>query len=88
MKLLLSLSEAARRLGISRSTTLKQLIASGALYTVKVNQRVRIPAQEINRLCQTGFDTSIPLRKMRVLRLQSAANVDKQVEELRNTKLF
>lgn len=47
---LLSLREAARRLGVSRNSTLQDLIRDRRIRTTRVNGRVRIPATEIERL--------------------------------------
>lgn len=55
---LLSLREAARRLGVDRGTTLAELIEQRRLRVVHVNGRPRIPAAEVERLAQEGFDTS------------------------------
>ncbi|HYH99798.1 helix-turn-helix domain-containing protein [Hyalangium sp.] len=46
---LLSLREAARRLGVDRNTTLAKLIRTGQLRTVETSGRLRIPAAEIER---------------------------------------
>ena len=55
---LLSLREAARRLGVDRGTTLAELIEQRRLRVVQVNGRPRIPAVEVERLAQEGFDTA------------------------------
>jgi len=55
---LLSLREAARRLGVDRGTTLAELVAQKRLRIVHVNGRPRIPADEVKRLASEGFDTS------------------------------
>ncbi len=47
---LLSLREAARRLGVSRNSTLVDLIRDRRIRTTKVNGRVRVPAAEVERL--------------------------------------
>lgn len=47
---LLSLREAARRLGISRNSTLVDLISDRRIRTTKIAGRVRIPAAEVERL--------------------------------------
>jgi excisionase family DNA binding protein len=49
---LLSKREAARRLGIDRNTTLRDLIDGGEIRTVVIAGRVKIPASEIERLCE------------------------------------
>ncbi|HZH16126.1 MAG TPA: helix-turn-helix domain-containing protein [Archangium sp.] len=46
---LLSLREAARRLGMDRKTTLMKLICTGQLRGVETGGRLRIPASEIER---------------------------------------
>lgn len=47
---LLSLREAARRLGVDRNTTLAKLIRTGQLRPVETSGRLRIPAAEIERI--------------------------------------
>jgi excisionase family DNA binding protein len=49
-KRLLSKREAARRLGISRNTTLEILIRRGQLRLVTVGKVKRIPAADVERL--------------------------------------
>jgi excisionase family DNA binding protein len=49
---LLSLREAARRLGVDRSTTLRGLIRTGQLGIVEVNGKHKVPASEVERLAQ------------------------------------
>ncbi len=49
---LLSKREAARRLGISRTRTLPDLIADRRLRVVRVGDGVRIPAAEVERLAK------------------------------------
>jgi excisionase family DNA binding protein len=46
---LLSLRQAARRLGVDRNTTLAKLIRTGQLRGVEAGGRLRIPAAEIER---------------------------------------
>jgi excisionase family DNA binding protein len=46
----LSLREAARRLGVSRNSTLVDLIADRRIKTVRVNGRVKVPASEVERV--------------------------------------
>ena len=46
---LLSLRQAARRLGVDRNTTLAKLIRTGQLRGVEAGGRLRIPASEIER---------------------------------------
>jgi hypothetical protein len=68
-KALLSLREAARRLGIDRSTTLADLIRNGRIKVVQKNSRPVIPAGEIERIERDGFSTApaakAPPRKRR-----------------------
>ena len=69
-KALISLREAARRLGIDRSTTLADLIRNGRIKVVQKNSRPAIPAGEIERIERDGFSTAppavkAPLRKTR-----------------------
>jgi excisionase family DNA binding protein len=47
---LLSFRRAARVLGISRETTLPDLVRDGRLKTVRVGSRLKIPVTEIKRL--------------------------------------
>jgi hypothetical protein len=49
---LLSKREAARRLGVDRNTTLRDLIDLGDIRTAVIAGRVKIPASEIDRLCE------------------------------------
>jgi excisionase family DNA binding protein len=49
---LLSLAAAAKFLGISRNTTLGELIRTGQLRTVRVGQRVKVSLGEVKRLAQ------------------------------------
>lgn len=57
---LLSKKEAARRLGVDRTTTLEKFIASGRLKTVEINGRVRIPRTEVERILSEGVPTTGP----------------------------
>jgi hypothetical protein len=59
-KLLLSKREAAKLLGIDRSSTLNELIARGLLKTVVVNARVKVTRAEVERLAAVGFDVTRP----------------------------
>ena len=52
---LLSMREAARRLGIAPGTTLPALIGSGQIRTVILAGRVKIPVSEIERI-EAGGD--------------------------------
>src|SRR5438105_10490722 len=54
-KLLLSKSEAARCLGIDRKTTLRDLIATKAIRTVKGPRGRRVPRSEVDRLLAMGI---------------------------------
>ena len=56
-KLLLSLREAAARLGVDRNTTLHDLIGLGLLKTVEANGKTKVPATEVERLATEGFQT-------------------------------
>lgn len=62
-KALISLREAARRLGIDRSTTLADLIRNGRIKVVQKNSRPAIPAGEIERIERDGFSTAPPAAK-------------------------
>ena len=46
----LSLREAARRLGVSRNSTLADLIGDRRVKTVRINGKVKVPAAEVERL--------------------------------------
>lgn len=48
-KRLLSLAEAARRIGVSRNRTMHALIASGDIHAIKVGKRWRIASAELDR---------------------------------------
>lgn len=64
-KALLSLRQAAARLGVDRGTTLRDLITSGQLQTVTANDKTKVPASEVERLSRTGFDSSTPIPSRR-----------------------
>lgn len=51
---LLSKREAARLLGVSRGATLNRLIQEGALRTIVVGKRAKIPMAEIEQLIAKG----------------------------------
>ena len=55
---LLTLRAAATRLGMDRNTTLKRLIATGALKTVLVDGKRRVPRSEILRVEAEGTQPS------------------------------
>lgn len=57
---LLSLREAARRLGVDRNTTLAKLIRTGQFRTVETSGRIRIPAAEVERFAKTGGTSETP----------------------------
>lgn len=57
---LLSMRQAAARLRVDRNTTLKILISTGQLRTVQAGGRARVPAAEVERLAETGFDLTKP----------------------------
>jgi excisionase family DNA binding protein len=70
---LLSQREAAHRLGVDRNTTLVDLIRTGQIRTVEVNGKRKVPASEVERLAQEGFDTSQPEPKRRAPRARGAS---------------
>ena len=76
----LSLREAARQLGIDRNRTLKALLASGQVRTVQVNGKKKIPASEVDRLAQHGFDTSRTVAKPRAPRRKAPATGIRSIE--------
>ena len=49
-----SATEAARTLGIDRKTTLRDLIDTGAIHTVRSPKGARVPRSEIERLITQG----------------------------------
>ena len=51
---LLSFSQAAAILGVSRNDTLHEWVAAGRVKAVKVNGRWKIPATEIERIQREG----------------------------------
>lgn len=69
---LLSKREAAALLGVSRGRTLDRLIAEGAIRTVTVGTRGRIPVAELDRLLVEGAPSApvavVPVRKTVVRR--------------------
>jgi len=75
---LLSMREAARRLGVDRNTTLREMIDAGHIRAVPFQGGLRIPASEIERVCTEGLTparrpqrqrtTSSPVRAPRVRR--------------------
>ena len=71
---LLSQREAARRLGIDRNTTLVALIQTGQLRTVEANGKRKVPATEVERLAQEGFDSTMPKPRRRAPRPRPAGS--------------
>lgn len=71
---LLSQREAARRLGVDRNTTLVALIRTGQLRTVEVNGKRKVPASEVERLAQEGFDSTMPEPRRRAPRPRPAGS--------------
>lgn len=67
-RLMLSFREAARRLGVDRCTALPELVRRGALRSVDSNGRKMIPAVDVERLAQDGFDVTGPAPKKRTSR--------------------
>lgn len=53
-KKLLSLTQAAKQLGVSRNDTLHVLISTKRIRTVKVRGKLRIPSSEIERIQAEG----------------------------------
>jgi excisionase family DNA binding protein len=84
-KLLLSLNEAARLLGISRNTTLHDLIESGKIRAVVVAGRLRVPREEVERVAREGTEPCPYPRKAR--RGPAPRPVLSLVEEIRNIKI-
>lgn len=81
---LLSLREAARRLGVDRGTTLAELIAQKRLRVVQVNGRPRIPAAEVERVSSEGFDTgTAPAKPPKKPEPKSAVGVGAAIRSLK-----
>ncbi|MBX7115915.1 MAG: helix-turn-helix domain-containing protein [Myxococcaceae bacterium] len=76
LRLMVSHREAARLLGIDRGSTLKSLIETGHVRTVKANGRTRIPLEEVQRLAEQGFDLSQSKPKRRRVRAKKSTAVD------------
>ena len=55
---LLSFSQAASVLGVSRNDTLHEMVAAGRVKAVKVNGRWKIPATEIERIQREGISAA------------------------------
>jgi excisionase family DNA binding protein len=87
---LLSKAEAARRLGISRTDTLGALISSGAIATVSIGRRTKIPASEVDRICREGIRDSATARfqakRAERVKPEKAANVEEQRAALRSMR--
>lgn len=61
-KLLLTLGEAAQRLGIGKET-LKALIQDGTIYAIRIgvtSDRVKIPVAEITKFAEGGYASHRP----------------------------
>jgi excisionase family DNA binding protein len=89
---LVSKAEAARRLGVSRTATLGSLIASGAIKSVVIGRRVKIPVSELDRLCRDGVRelgsaNRVQARAPRRITTKKAVNIDEQREALRAMRL-
>ncbi len=85
-KLLLSKREAAKLLGIDRSSTLNELIARGLLKTVVVNARIKVTRAEVERLAAVGFDVSLPAagdQKRRPKTTQAGESPSKEILRIR-----
>jgi excisionase family DNA binding protein len=69
---LLSKRQAAELLGVSRGRTLDRLIAEGAIRTVTVGTRSRIPVAELDRLLVEGAPSApvpaVPVQRAAVRR--------------------
>ena len=68
----LTLSQAATRLGVSRSRTLLPAIAAGLVATIPWSRRRRITVAEIERLAREGIGGSKPRRRSARARLAGA----------------
>ena len=55
---LLSFSQAATALGVSRNDTLHEMIAAGRLKAVRINGRWKIPTSEIERVQCEGVSAA------------------------------
>jgi hypothetical protein len=67
-KVLLSLQAAAARLGVSRNSTLLEMIERKQIRTVDANGKRRIPAFEIERVAAEGFNVFNQKRRRPVLK--------------------
>jgi excisionase family DNA binding protein len=72
--------EAARRLGVDRSTTLEEMIKSGVLKVVKIGARIRIPVAELDRLAEVG--TATPARALKRRERRSAVTDAEAIERI------
>ena len=64
-KRLLSLRAAARLLGVDRGATLHRWISAGAIRTVSVEDRLRIPMSEVQRIEREGISLRPPAPRTR-----------------------
>lgn len=55
-KLLLSVREAARLLGVGRTNTFQTMMETGAIRVVKVAGRVRVARSEVDRIVREGTE--------------------------------
>lgn len=57
--------EAARQLGVDRTTTLEDIIRAGAIKNVKIGGRIRIPRSESERIAEEGTTTVASAKRQR-----------------------
>ncbi len=60
-KLILSKREAAKLLGVSRTSTLNEMIERGLLKAVLVNGHVKVARAEVEKIAAEGFDVGGPV---------------------------
>jgi excisionase family DNA binding protein len=91
---LLTKSQAATMLGVGRTRTLQRLIDTGALRTVKLGTRARIPLAEVERFLVEGEQpvpspppTARPTRRPVVRHLPGPGNLADQLAEVRGMRI-
>lgn len=65
-KLLLSVREAARLLGVGRGSTFAEMMRTGEIRVVKVAGRIKVPRSEVDRIVRDGTEPCpYPVRERR-----------------------
>ena len=80
-KLILSKREAARLLGVSRTSTLNEMIARGLLKTVLVNGHVKVARAEVEKIAAEGFDVTGPVPHRRIRRSEPRESKGESVSD-------